>query len=410
MAVVFSPGQQLTRNDLNIFIRDSNNNMFDPHYISYDIVDSDDSSIFVQQNQTPEKESMGWYWANIEIPQELSVGTYTIKWNVQETSSDTLQLVEQKFGIVQEESVVSYTPTIGGVVYYPGQTLTEKDLYIIIRNHLGNQVDPHEISYEIYQRVSGLEVLISPQSQSPLRMGVGHYYANYALPGDALPGDYYIKWLFKETPSSPETTATQEFAVVSSSIIIESPYTDTAKGLIRKLRFLLRDNNPDRNYHFMPPAHEEVIQGFTQKFGYVWEDEELFEYIDISISDLNNHPPREDWSIDSLPFRLHSMVLSYAGACALRALAINWVHEEWSGDISGVGLSLEKSSKYQALKENFEAAYSRQLTEHKEFGVRYIKGLRQPRYTVGVTSALGPYSRVGVQSRRNYVAGDVPRF
>lgn len=410
MAVVFTPNQVLTKNDLNIFIRNEDNVMFDPHYIAFTIEDSDGNNVLVNNINTPSQQTIGWYWANITIPQGLSVGTYIIKWIVQDTPESNLQQIEQKFGIITKQDNVSYTPTIGGVVYYPGQSLTDKDLYIIIKNHLGNQNDPYSISYEIYQRISGLDVLISFQNMKPIRLGVGHYYANYLIPSDSLAGDYYIKWTFKDTPDNPEGQAVQEFAVVTGGVLVKSLYTSTAEKLIRKLRFILRDNNPDRNYHFMPPASEETIQGFTTKFGYVWEDEELYEYIDFAISDLNNNPPREGWSIDTLPDRLNAMILSLAAATALRALAINWSHEEYSGDVSGVSLNLEKSSKYLAIKENFEAAYTRQLTEHKENGVRYITGISQPRYNMGVTSALGPYSRVGVQSRRNYISSDKSLF
>jgi hypothetical protein len=411
MAVVFEPGQQLTKNDLNIFIKDTNNQMFDPTEIYVALEDMDGNLVYASTPViAPEKASIGWFWANVKIPQELTVGTYLAKWYVKDLPGSNLQMIEQKFGVVKLESTQSFTPTIGGVVYYPGQTLTEKDLYIIVRNHLGNQSDPYSVSYEIYQRIQGMNILISPQNQQPLRLGVGHYFANYLIPSDSLAGDYYIRWTFEENSSSGENYATQEFAVVDGGVIVSSPYNDTEKSLIRKLRFILRDNNPDRNYHFMPPAQEEVIQGFTQKFGYVWEDEELYEYVDFAISDLNNRPPRESWDISSLPDRLFSMVLSLAAATALRALAINWAHEEWGGDISGVGLTIEKSSKYLAIKENFEASYNSQVTEHKEYGVRYIVGVRQPRYQVGVTSALGPYSRMGVQNRRNYIGSSKGMF
>lgn len=406
MAVVFTPNQQLTKHDLNIFIRNEDNQMFDPYFISAQLVDDEGNSIYIDNNISPEKESQGWFWLNIIIPSEASVGNYTVNWIVQDTEESQLQQIPQKFAVIKKQDTISYTPTLGGIVYYPGQNLTEKDLYIIIRNNLGNQTDPYQINYEIYQRIQGLDILISPQRQSPLRLGVGHYYANYQIPGDSVPGDFYIKWIFRETPTTEESYATQEFAVVDGSVIVESPYSQNSKDLIRKLRFMLRDNNPDRNYHFMPPAQEEVIQGFTQKFGYVWEDEELYEYILFAVSDLNNTPPRENWSIDNLPFRLYSMVLYQAAANALRALAVNWAHEEWSGDVSGVGLTIEKSSKYLSIKENFENNFQRQLEQHKENGVRYITGIRQPRYNVGVTSALGPYSSVGVQSRRNYISAD----
>lgn len=411
MAVVFQPGQQLTKNDLNIFIKDDSGQLFDPAYINYSLEDEEGQSLLVQKTNIPAKESNGWFWANVMIPLETPIGTYIIKWHVKDTADTTLQQIEQKFGVVKfKDDPVAYTPTIGGVVYYPGQSLTEKDLYIIIRNQIGNQADAYTISYEVVQRISGLEVLVSAPDNTPIRLGVGHYFANYQIPSDSIPGDYYIRWKFLETPTSDMNFATQEFAVIDGTIVVTSPYHSNTQTLIRKLRYILRDNNPDRNYHFMPPAQEEVIQGFTQKFGYVWEDDELFEYVDFAISDLNNRPPREGWTIDTLPTRLHSLVLSLAAATALRALAINWAHEEWSGDISGVGLNIEKSAKYMSLKENFEASYDKQITEHKEFGVRFIIGVRQPRYQVGVTSALGPYSRMGVQSRRNYISGSRPTY
>lgn len=411
MAVVFQPGQQLTKNDLNIFIKDDSGQLFDPNYIAYSLEDEEGNSLLVQVINTPTKESAGWFWADVKIPMETPIGTYLIRWHVKDTYDAPIQQIEQKFGVVKlKEASVSYTPTIGGVVYYPGQSLTEKDLYIIIRNQMGNQSDAYSISYEIIQRISGLEILVSPQDITPIRLGIGHYFANYQIPSDSIPGDYYIRWKFLETPTSDMSFATQEFAVIDGSIIVKSPYHSNTQTLIRKLRYILRDNNPDRNYHFMPPAQEEVVQGFTQKFGYVWEDDELFEYIDFAISDLNNRPPREGWTIDTLPSRLNSMVLTLASATALRALAINWVHQEFDGSISGISLNLEKSSKYQSLKENFEASYDKQITEHKDYGVRFIVGVRQPRYQVGVTSALGPYSRMGVQSRRNYISGSRPSY
>ena len=410
MAVVFIPGQVLTKNDLNIFVKNSQSTMFDPYYIVYNIVDSDGQAWSSQKNIAPQKESTGWYWADTTIPSGAAVGAYLIQWTVQDTADSTMQIIEQKFGVVKKQTNIIFTPTIGGVVYYPNQALAEKDLYIMIRNHLGNLSDPYAINYEIFQRISGLDILISPINQIPLRLGVGHYFTNYQIPRDAIPGDYYIRWTFKDTPNGDLNYAIQEFAVVDGSVMIQNPYNEKVRTLIRKLRFLLRDNNPDRNYHFMPPASEETVQGFTQKFGYVWEDEELYEYIDIAVSAVNNVPPLESWTIDNLGTRLYALVLNAAAANALRALAVNWAHDEFAGDVSGVGLNIEKSSKYLSIKENFESAFNSLLTEYKEYGVRVTLGLRQPRYSMGVTSALGPFSRVGVQSRRNYISSDVPMY
>ena len=48
MAVVFNASQQLTRNDLNIFIRDQSNTLFDPNYITFSVEDLDGKSLFIQ--------------------------------------------------------------------------------------------------------------------------------------------------------------------------------------------------------------------------------------------------------------------------------------------------------------------------------------------------------------------------
>jgi hypothetical protein len=50
--------------------------------------------------------------------------------------------------------------------------------------------------------------------------------------------------------------------------------------LIYRLRILLRDNNPDRNYRFRPPSSSKFIQGQTQVFGFVWEDDCIEVFMD----------------------------------------------------------------------------------------------------------------------------------
>jgi hypothetical protein len=78
-------------------------------------------------------------------------------------------------------------------------------------------------------------------------------------------------------------------------------------------------------------------------------------------------------------------------------------HNSYS--VSGVSLDIEKSSKYQAMKDEYIAEYDK-LVEAAKQSIKIIKGLRQFRYGIGISSALGPLSRPGVQSRRNWVSPD----
>lgn len=77
------------------------------------------------------------------------------------------------------------------------------------------------------------------------------------------------------------------------------------------------------------------------------------------------------------------------------------VHNTYS--ISGVSLDIEKSSKYQSMKDEYINEYDK-LVEANKRSIKIIKGLRQYKYGIGITSALGPLSRPGVQSRANMIA------
>jgi len=81
MAVVFEREQALTKNDLNIFVRDIiNNNLFNPYHISFSIVDAEGNSMYTDENMYPTRESIGYDWADLEIAAGLPYGTYIIKW------------------------------------------------------------------------------------------------------------------------------------------------------------------------------------------------------------------------------------------------------------------------------------------------------------------------------------------
>jgi len=93
-------------------------------------------------------------------------------------------------------------------------------------------------------------------------------------------------------------------------------------------------NCPDRNYHFRPPEHEADIGSYNRVFGYVWEDYELLTYLKQAVDWWDMFPPRtyvgnlQNLTIENPSWRT---AIQYGGMMfALMALAINWVHEEFS--------------------------------------------------------------------------------
>lgn len=282
------------------------------------------------------------------------------------------------------------------VAFKPTEKLTRGDVDLFLTDPSGNPTNAAEISYSLCFIDPGppeAEVLIGSPTREPVNPSVGEYYASLIIPTEASVGTYRIKWTIRRTLLDPQVQIVQEFAVVKDSVTIVSPYSDSEREMIRCLRIMLRDNNPDRNYRFMPPEHEADINAYNRVFGYVWEDEELKQYLDRAIDWWDMFPPSTSvCTINTLYTRYPSWRTSmYYGAMmfALMALSINWVHNEFSYSIGGVSLDIEKSSKYESLKGNAESQFDK-ATEAKSRTVKYAMGLKQSRFGIGANIALGP--------------------
>jgi len=297
------------------------------------------------------------------------------------------------------------------IVFTQGQVLGRGDLDVFLTNTQGNPSNAASIAYGLYyvDPASCNEVLIGDSSRVPVNPAVGEYYAALQVPGGAAPGTYRIRWLFKELTSSPETGAVQEFGIVSSTT--QTSTSGTLSGcvgdLVRKMRVLTRDNNPDRNYRFRPPQGEGQIGCYNQVFGYVWTDEEFIDYLEIALDKWNLHPPETEElrTVDQLCAQKPSWraaLLWGALVNAAQALAYNWVVDEFSYSIGGISLDIQKSSSYMDLKQNAEDQWDK-LVESKSRTTKYLRGLQQPRFGRGVRSAFGPHVGRGVLSPRNFV-------
>jgi hypothetical protein len=295
------------------------------------------------------------------------------------------------------------------VAFSPGQTIGRGDLDIFLQNQAGNPSNAAYIVYSLYYVDPGppeVEVLIGAANRQPVNPQVGEYYAALMVPPGAVAGTYRIRWDFREFVNTPLTQVVQEFAVVTVAALVGPGYTAEEADMINSLRILLRDQNPDKFYHFRPPEHEGQIGQFNRVFGQVWEDAELFEYLKRSVDWFDMFPPRT--SISTLNGLIRSRpqwrTAIYWGAIvhACFALATNWVADEFDYSIGGVSLSIEKSSKYESLKSNAEGQLQL-ATEAKQRTEKYIRGLQQPRFGIGIRSAFGPQVAKGVLSPRAFI-------
>jgi hypothetical protein len=142
-----------------------------------------------------------------------------------------------------------------GTAFYRGQQLGRNDLNIFLVDANGTPVDAAEISYALFDVTLGSEVLVGGQKRNPSHPSLGEYFASVVVPLDANMGLYRVRWNFRETLAGPIQQVVQEFEVVDkvSPGQYVAAYTSSETDLIRRMRILLRDQNPARNYHFRPP-------------------------------------------------------------------------------------------------------------------------------------------------------------
>ncbi len=291
--------------------------------------------------------------------------------------------------------------------FTPGEDVSRGDLDIFFESS-SVPINVFTITYAIFFITPGtlVEVLIGPAARTPVNPAIGEYYAALLVPGSAVPGNYRIRWTFVEVNGGAAQTVVQDFTVTDPDVRVVS-YTPDQQSMIDKLRLLLRDQNPDKFYHFRPPEHEGDIGNFNRVFGQIWQDDELLEYLERSLDWWNMFPPETEEinTIDKLVqnkpvWRTAILWNSITHACF--ALAANWVADEFDYSIGGISLSIEKSSKYESLKQNAEGQFDK-ATETKMMTVKIIRGLQQPRYGIGIRSAFGPFVGRGVLSPRNFI-------
>ena len=257
------------------------------------------------------------------------------------------------------------------VAFRRGSTTGSSDLTITVRDRSSSLMDPYRLVYAVYDATTGVEVLMGSPVNTPVRISVGQYYAQVVIPADGNIGNWLLRWTIQEAAADPVYQSVQDFNVVGDSMLVSFTGIAQLDSLVSSLRILLRDNNPDRNYHFRSPSSEKFIQGQTQVFGFVWEDEELLEYIYMAIDDFNSRPPTTGIEVQNLwgsERRWRTAILIRAAAFACFAIAMNWIVDEFSLDKGELVVVRDESDLEYTLPigELFELIYGDKLREITE--------------------------------------------
>jgi hypothetical protein len=310
-----------------------------------------------------------------------------------------------------------------------GKSLTAGDLAILVRDGQGALLDPQNISFSIFQISRTIPVkptqayefdtlqpqtmqggptlpaqgltLVGQPNQVPKRASQGAYFAPLTVP-TTWSGVFRLVWYLQQYPTSSVDQVFEDFVVqsvnpldsafeapsmlVGKTLSIASALNDPAiyAKAIKYVRHLLRDDNPDRNYHFRPPTPGRVVAGFTTRVGYIWMDEDILLNLDISISKLNTWNPMNytAWTLDSIPMDWGKAAAIGAASLCLLGESARWTADEFSYSLNGVSLDISKSSMYQSLGQTYDQQFTTWaplITANRPFSA----GLRQQRWLLG---------------------------
>ena len=373
MSVAFYRGQQLGREDLNVFLDGASGSPTNVAEISYALYDftTGMEALVGPPRRTPANPSVGEYYSNIVIPLDANLGPYRIRWSFRETVNGPIQSAVQEFAIVDRavdmpSPYSSYTVDlvrrlrillrdncIGGEelieVRVDGELMlvSMQDLY----EKTQQDTQPSKLQ-TAFQKGSLCVKSVSPEgtfewkpvlAMSQAEVGPEHILRVTTNQGSAILTAGHRVFLSPTEKVEAERLQPGDVAngvtVLAVSRLPDRQYmydltADDWHNFILYRSALLVSNSPDRNYHFRPPSHSETIRQYNQVFGFIWEDDEMVEYLDRGLDMVIAAPPRTpfngiDHLMQSRP-EWKTLVLTGAMIHALQALRINWISDEFS--------------------------------------------------------------------------------
>lgn len=159
----------------------------------------------------------------------------------------------------------------------------------------------------------------------------------YTTPTSVIPSGQLEKGMEVLGISKDNTLSKSQVLDIEESLYRTFMYDVTVKdnhNLILYTSGVCVSNCPDKFYHFRPPTSSGTLNEFNRVFAYVWEDEELIEYMEQAMFAINASPPETHFgSIDQMVAGKRDWIpwiLTGAQVHACIALTLNWIAEEFS--------------------------------------------------------------------------------
>lgn len=157
MSTAFYRGQQLGREDLQIFLVNANGSPSAASEISYALYDftTGQEVLLGAPERIPANPSLGEYYASIIVPLDANLGDYRIRWTFREYVGGPLEQVLQEFSVIDKVVQNQNGPTVTPIV-----ADLSRRLRILLRDNLPDrhyrfQPPSHEETITQHNRVFG---------------------------------------------------------------------------------------------------------------------------------------------------------------------------------------------------------------------------------------------------------------
>lgn len=283
------------------------------------------------------------------------------------------------------------------ITFTQGQTLGPGDLSILPRDAGNNIVTPVSITYTIFAvPADGTPpVPVTTPNLDPASAQSGGFYVNSTIPFNWY-GKFNLVWYLQQYANSPVEDVQMEFQVTGlesalssfeapSVLITPAPPIKPKYGpALVGVRKLLRDDNPDKNYHFRPPTSAKVVAGYTSRVGFIWTDEDILWNFEQAISEMNiwNEKTFYNYTLDTIPIDWSRVASVGAAAWCLLGESTRWAADEFGFSLNGISMDLHKKDTYLSLGTTFRQQFETIAT--KATAIRpFSAGLRQQRWLLG---------------------------
>jgi len=144
--------------------------------------------------------------------------------------------------------------------------------------------------------------------------------------------------------------------------------------LVKRLRFSLRDFNPDLHYTLFPMIDVETRERKESPQAVLWEDEELVIALEDGLDALNVEAPLTNFDFKNVRPQYRHWLTHLGRIFLIKAKSLNWVAQDMSFNLTTNSLDISRYEKYARIAENELNTFNSQFPNIKRSIEKKIRG------------------------------------